>query len=149
MRLTKNNLSNSLNAKKDFLLKFSYVDSTKEGKLSKDLVRSLLIECSNRAFILYACSFLSEFIMPYFTVDRTTFNRIRSRFVKHLLTILIHLRLGYQQSLMFECYYYLWVSQVRDEMNKECKLLADELCIKLSKYSKNIQNNSRIISAYP
>lgn len=142
MNYLKNNLSNSLCDIKQELLKYVYVDNTEEGKLYQKVLRLELSKCSNDYVIRFTFWFLDTYIMPFFNIDRTTFNRIRARFMRQVLVLLLDLK---QEKLSTELFYsnlLIWINQVSDEMNFKSKEFCSTLSQDLIKLSDNIQIKS-------
>ena len=143
------NSSNLCNMK-EVLIKYCYIQGTEEhNKLSQQLLRLLLNEATNDFILQFMYEFFMKYIMPFYFPCRTEFNIIRSKFMLHLLSILIRQELTlYDMLICYRKFYYEWsqfsvstTSQLASEIAVSLKSMCE---IDMRKYFDVTQMSSKV-----
>lgn len=73
------------------LIKYCYIGSQTTDKQLELVTRSLLQSCKDEWTLRLVYQFMQDFIMPYFDLNRTKFNKLRACFMRQVLASMLNL----------------------------------------------------------
>lgn len=76
------------------LEKYCYLDSKDSSRYERPYLLGILHSCQNELLLKFAYMFFSEFILPFYDLGRTSFNKLRASFMRQII-------IAYEQDIIY------------------------------------------------
>lgn len=134
--MTQNSSCKDIKVLKEFLIKYCYIDTC--FNIDRQSIISMISSCNHEPLIEFIHSFFNSYIMPFYHVNRTKFNRLRSYFMHQVYLTLLSLHQQRLNTSDFFTYYPQWCNCCLMRACPDCSMVLGKLEEKLNSHYTQI-----------